>query len=130
MAFVKNLEVMISFDKNDSVLYTQRLRAQPLSVFLSNLAGSVIGLLGTIGFFMNQFEGNYEIYVKSRKHNLTLDQIKKHRIEIIDQNLFMYETSDPKLESPQVSSRVLITSEDLSITTNNIPYCSKYHNTK
>ena len=69
--------VIVYLDINGSVLYTQRQQIQPLIVFLSNLAGSVIGLLGTIGFLMTQFEGYYERYLA----NIKLQSMKGVKIK-------------------------------------------------
>ena len=110
-------------------MHTQRQQIQLWSVFLSNLAGSIIGLLGTIGFLMNQFEGYYESYLANRKDSLNFKELKKRRIEIIDKNLYICETRDFKIENPQVSSRELISYTDLSIKTNNSPCYSNYLNT-
>ena len=54
---------------------------------MSNLAGSIVGLLGTIRFLMNLLEARYEKYMQDRKDDLNLRQIIQRRIEIIEKNL-------------------------------------------
>jgi hypothetical protein len=60
------LKVNILLDKNDSVLLTQRLNKQDLILYFSNLAGSIVGVMGMVGFFMNLIEEKYEINKKKR----------------------------------------------------------------
>ena len=53
-----------------------------MSAFLSNLAGSVLGILGTVGFVMNLFEENYENYQNSRKEKKKLDYIVQNNSQL------------------------------------------------
>jgi hypothetical protein len=125
---VKNLQVTVLLNKNDSVLHTQRLQIQPFTTFMSNLAGSIVGLLGTIMFLMNLLEGRYEHYMKDRKHNLSLREIQQSRTEIIEKNKFGPEMNLDN-ETPQVTSRDLCpntSSIDIGISVN---YNSFYMNT-
>lgn len=50
-------------DLNQSVLITERSFSQSYYLFLSSLAGSVLGIIGAIGFFMRLCE---RIYLKIR----------------------------------------------------------------
>lgn len=54
--FTKNLKVTIILDKNQSALLTNRNEKQTLYILLSSLAGSVIGVMGGLGFLMRNFE--------------------------------------------------------------------------
>lgn len=76
----------IALEKNDSVLITERLEKQPLAVYLSNLAGSILGVLGAVGFILNVYEQSYENYIKNRKIVRSLKQLTRNRIEITEKN--------------------------------------------
>jgi hypothetical protein len=78
--------VEISLDKNDSVLITKRLQKQALVIYFSNLAGSILGVLGAIGFTLNLFEKNYEKYIKNRKIVMTLKQLIRAKYSLSEKN--------------------------------------------
>jgi hypothetical protein len=86
MLFMKNLEVSLKLYQNGAVLHTQRLQIQSISSFLGNLAGSVIGMMGIFGFFMNQFEVRYEKYIKNRVNTIQFDKVKQNRFGIMYKN--------------------------------------------
>ena len=62
----------IFLQKDNAALLTQRFERQSLSAFFSNLSGSILGILGTIGFVMNILEGKLEeIKLKAtKKYNI------------------------------------------------------------
>ena len=80
---MKNLGVRIDMQKNSAALLTQRLLKQDLIEYFSKLAGSILGILGAVGFIMNLFERNYEKVerIKARQHTLN---------EIIDSRGMLY----------------------------------------
>lgn len=126
---MKNLEVTVLLDKNDAVLHTRRLQIQPFGTFMSNLAGSIVGLYGTIRFIMNLVEEKYESYMKNRKHTLSLKEIQQRRIEIIEKNI-LKPRMDLNNESPQVTSRELYHPSTSSIDIDkSIQYTDFYINT-
>lgn len=112
MIFTENLEVFVYLFKNEAALLTQRLKIQPWSTFLSNLAGSILGILGTVGFVMNLIEDKYEIYLKNKKQIKNFKSLKRGRIEILEKNMNTKEKSENKLEPPQDTCRDLISSTD------------------
>jgi hypothetical protein len=81
--------------KNDSVLLTKRLKKQDLILYLSNLAGSIIGVMGMVGFFMNLIEEKYEKYKKNRVIKRSLEFLEKNRKQLVDMNFLSLE-SDSK----------------------------------
>jgi hypothetical protein len=83
---MKNLEVSLKLHQNEAALHTQRLQIQSITSFLGNLAGSVIGLMGIFGFFMNQFEVRYENYIKNRVNIIQFDKVKQKRLGIMYKN--------------------------------------------
>lgn len=125
MSVVKNLEVKVLLNKQVSVLHTRRLQNQPVSIFLSNLAGSIVGLLGTIGFFMNVIEDKYENYLRNRIHKRSLKQLAKDRIVMIDKHFVSFETRMPDSGSPPSTYRDLLPYLNISYMTEisqNYPY--------
>ncbi len=68
------------------MLYTQRLQVQPIGTLLSNLSGSILGILGVFGFFMGLFEGTYINHMKKRSYILDMISIMKNRDGIIKKN--------------------------------------------
>jgi hypothetical protein len=94
--------------KGEAVLITQRLANFSLNTFLSNLAGSVLGILGGVGFLMNVLEEYYEIYQSRTHRRKNLKQIMKHRCEILDKNLSTNEKRIAKEDLASDTSRVLL----------------------
>jgi hypothetical protein len=93
---------------------------------MSNLAGSIVGLYGTIKFIMNLLEGKYEDYMKNRKHTLSLKEIQRRRIEIIEKNMSIL-PMDLKNETSQQTARELYYPSSSSIDTS-IQYKDFYMN--
>lgn len=118
MSFVKNLEVMLSLSRNDSVLHTQRLQSNPLTVFFSNLAGSIVGLLGMLQFFMNFIEEKFESYKDCKGQKTNFKQLKNNRKDMVDKYFVVYEVPDKNTEQ-------LDTGRDL-LAYNNISVLSEY----
>jgi hypothetical protein len=87
LQYKKNLEVQILLNKIWAVLVTQRLQVQPLGTLLSNLSGSIIGIMGIFGFFMGFFEEYHIKYSKKMKYKLKLRKLKQNREEIIAKNI-------------------------------------------
>jgi hypothetical protein len=115
MSFIKNLELRVSLTKNDAVLYTQRFEESDLITFLSNLSGSILGLLGLIGFIMNNIEENYESFVKKRNQRQAYKEFLRSSSEFLSKNF------DDHLEiiarhSNQETSRNLLLDHNLSLT--------------
>ena len=73
------LQVDVILYKNWAVLYTQRLQVQNIGTLLSNLSGSILGILGVFGFFMGLFEGTYINHMKKRSYILDMISIMKNR---------------------------------------------------
>ncbi len=80
------MQVDVRLYKNWAVLYTQRLQVQNIGTLLSNLSGSILGILGVIGFFMGLFEGTYINYMKKRSYILDMMRIMKNRDGIMQKN--------------------------------------------
>jgi hypothetical protein len=114
MSFVKNLEVMLSLSRNDSVLHTQRLQSSPLTVFFGNLAGSIVGLLGMIQFFMNFIEEKFEIYLNCKERKTNFKQLKEKRREIVDKNFTLDETFNKNTE-PLDTGRDFLAYNNISV---------------
>ena len=107
---------MVLLYKNDAVLLTQRLQSRPLNIFMSSLAGSVLGLLGMLRFIMNFIEEKYEIYLENRNRRRSLKELSNNRIEIIDKNLFIFEKKHkPPLESCQCTSREILSTTEFNL---------------
>ncbi len=66
---------------NDYVLMTQRFYVQSYYVFLSSLAGSVLGIIGVAGFLMRFSERYYIKFVnklaKSQLFHIIIDNVRK-----------------------------------------------------
>jgi hypothetical protein len=78
-------------DKNDAALLTQRLKKQDLIAYLSNLAGSIVGVMGVVGFFMNILEEKYEIYQRKRIIRISLQYLERNRRQLADKNFLTLE---------------------------------------
>lgn len=83
---MNSLKVKISLDKSDAVLLTQRLTKQDLIVYLTNLAGSIVGMMGLVGFFMNIIEEYYENYEKRRINRVSLLILERNRTQLVNKN--------------------------------------------
>lgn len=92
MQFVKNQEVEIRLYQNNAILHTQRLQVQPAAIFLGNLAGSIIGILGIVGFVMNKFESSYEHIIRNINYKMRRSRIINNHIQIISKNFDMLYT--------------------------------------
>lgn len=79
---MKNLKVKISLEKNSAALLTQRLEKQDLIEYFSKLAGSILGILGAVGFIMNLFERNYEQAERNKKKQHTFKEIIDSRADL------------------------------------------------
>ncbi len=53
LVFCEDFEDLIELYKNDTFLNILRIKIQPLIYFLSNIAVSIVGILGDMGFIMN-----------------------------------------------------------------------------
>ncbi len=87
------------FYKNWAVLYSQRLQTQPIGTLLSNLSGSILGILGALGFIMTRFEKIHMKYSKIESSKIDIKQLKLNREDLISKNFnFNYtpiSTSNP-----------------------------------
>lgn len=72
--------------KNWAVLYTQRLQVQPIGTLLSNISGSICGILGIFGYFMSLFEDYYIKYNRKRSYQVHLQKIQENSEAILDKN--------------------------------------------
>jgi hypothetical protein len=72
--------------KNWAVLYTQRLQVQPIGTLLSNISGSICGILGIFGFLMGLFEEKYTKYARKRSYELNLKKLGENGEGIMDKN--------------------------------------------
>lgn len=95
ISFVRNLKVKISLEKSGAALVTKRLEKQSMTQFFANLAGSVLGILGAVGFVMTKFEDRYEKLKRRIVHNHSFREIMSNRIDL--QNLNLIEIK-PKLK--------------------------------
>jgi hypothetical protein len=114
MSFVKNLEVMLSLSRNDSVLHTQRVQSNSFNVFFSSLAGSIVGLLGMIQFLMNFIEKNFELYRNRREQKTNFKQLKEKRREIVDKNFATYVVFN-QITEPLDTGRDLLAYNNISV---------------
>jgi hypothetical protein len=74
--------VQIFMDLNESVLVTDRSFAQSYYLFLSSLAGLVLGVIGAVGFVMRLFERVY-IKVKAQMmYEMMLIEKRKKRRQV------------------------------------------------
>jgi hypothetical protein len=110
---VKNLLVKIALQKNSAALLTQRLEKQDLIEYFSKLAGSVLGILGAVGFIMNLFERNYEKVERNKKKQLTFMEIIDTRAELYHGNFL--ELADVEVERNYAEPTPLIGSSEESI---------------
>jgi hypothetical protein len=85
----QNLLVDAILYKNWSALQTQRLKVQSTESLLSNLSGSIVGIMGISGFFMNLFEHYYLIYKRKRDTRLNFLMLLSQRKRIFTQNFLM-----------------------------------------
>ena len=69
-------------DVNQSVLMTERLYSETYYLFLSSLAGSILGITGAIGFLMRQIERNYLIIEDKINHKALMFAKKLKRRQI------------------------------------------------
>lgn len=73
---------MISLDKDQAVLMTSRYQIQTYYLFLGSLAGSILGIIGAIGFLMKSVE---RIYLKryAKKLNEKVEVSSKKHMKMI-----------------------------------------------
>jgi fatty acid-binding protein DegV len=83
-------------------------------VFFSNLAGSIVGLLGMIQFLMNFIEENFEIYRNRREQKTSFKQLKEKRRQIVDKNFTTYVVFD-QISEPLDSGRDLLAYNNISV---------------
>ncbi len=110
---MKNLLVKIALQKNSAALLTQRLEKQDLIEYFSKLAGSVLGILGAVGFIMNLFERNYEKVERNKKKQLTFMEIIDTRAELYHGNFL--ELADVEVERNYAEPTPSIGSSEESI---------------
>jgi hypothetical protein len=75
--YSNHLQVEVLLYKNWAVLYTQRLEVQPMITLLSNLSGSLVGVLGGLGFIMRYIERMYLSYLSKRTKKIDLRKLYK-----------------------------------------------------
>jgi hypothetical protein len=97
--------------KNWAVLYTQRLQVQPIGTLLSNISGSICGILCIFGFLMGLFEVNYTKYARKRSHELSLKKLGENGEGILDKN-FAYSTLQLMRDEPE---RIINSSRRLTL---------------
>ncbi len=85
----QNILVDAILYKNWSALQTQRLKVRSRESLLSNLSGSIVGILGISGFFMNLFEYCYLIYKRKRDTRSNFLMLLCQRKRIFTQNFSM-----------------------------------------
>lgn len=73
-------------NRNDAALHTRHLKSSNFIILLSDLAGSVLGLIGIIGLFMNLIEDKYENFKKKRAKRLNLMQLSEHKSRLLQMN--------------------------------------------
>ena len=84
--YSKTLQVEVLLYKNWAVLYTQRVTVQTIDTLLSNISGSICGILGILGYFMGLYEENYINYIRKRKHILDIRKCFENRGRILMKN--------------------------------------------
>jgi hypothetical protein len=88
ISFIKNLKAEIILEKSESALLTERMKKYTLISFFSALAGSILGILGGLGFIMTQIEGYFERNKrKVRLKRNDLKEIIKSRLDLIRLNI-------------------------------------------
>jgi hypothetical protein len=85
----QSLGVDVILYKNWSVLQTQRLKVQSTESLLSNLSGSIVGIMGISGFIMNLVEDNYLKYKRNRNTRLKFLRVLGQRKKIFNKNFLM-----------------------------------------
>ena len=86
MSFVKDLKVKIYLEKNSAALLTQRVEKERSNTFFSNLAGAIIGILGTIGFVMTTFEGYIEEFKAKGRQKCKISYLAQNRNKLVELN--------------------------------------------
>jgi hypothetical protein len=99
------------------VLLTQRLQKQTLITYFSNLAGSVLGIIGTIGLIMNLIEEKYEGYYAKYKYKLNTGQIFANRLAILNKNFNL--NKEPEFRRYNNLSHGTISDIDIEVTPEN-----------
>jgi hypothetical protein len=116
-------------DLNQSVLITERSFAQSYYLFLSSLAGSVLGVIGVVGFFMRLCEWIYlkirgYIYKKIEKlvRRLKRKQARycfENRINLEDQKKkIRYDFINNMTDSGLISSQNVVYPDSITIMLN------------
>lgn len=59
---------------------------QSIGTLLSNLSGSILGIIGIFGFFMGYFEEAYTKYMDKRRYKLDFSRLKRNREGILAKN--------------------------------------------
>jgi hypothetical protein len=78
--------VDVVLHKNWAVLYTQRLQVQPIGILISNISGSICGILGIFGFLMGLFEDNYIKIMSKVTNKLHLKRLQENVEAILEKN--------------------------------------------
>jgi hypothetical protein len=97
--YSNHLQVEVLLYKNWAVLYTQRLQVYPISTLLSNLSGSLVGVLGVLGFIMRYIERICLSFPMRRSKKRDLRTLYKKRQQLLCKNFAL--TQGPNMKSPQ-----------------------------
>ena len=76
----------IHLEKNSAALLTQRIENETPNTFFSNLAGSIIGILGTVGFIMSTFEGYIEEFEAKRRKKFNISYLSQTTSKLVELN--------------------------------------------
>lgn len=87
---------------NHVALLTIRSENINLLTLLSNLAGSILGLISTIGFVMNLYEGKVEEFMHGRSLKHNLKKVAHYRRHLVMLN-FREEVKKMKISKPLYS---------------------------
>jgi hypothetical protein len=94
-----NLVVEADLYKNWSVLQTQRLQVESIVSLLSNLSGSILGVMGILGFVMNQVEENYMKYQRKKGIRNNFSKLVANSKKMFYKNFFIKNNQNSMVNS-------------------------------
>jgi hypothetical protein len=84
--YTSQLSVEVNLYKNWAVLYTQRIQILHIGALLSNLSGSILGILGALRFIMVNFEKQHIKYRTNQRSKINFRNILLNRKRLFDKN--------------------------------------------
>lgn len=85
---------------------TRRTSKQDIYVYFSNIAASVLAVMGAFGFAMNLIEEKYERYKKNRVVKSSLEYLENNRKQLAEKNFMTLEDDLKPMQSSNITEYI------------------------